>query len=386
MVIPLCMILLLLTACERSETLPEISLLRLPGEGIQPMVQVDSSQTVHLLYFSGDPSGGDLFYSRRKLADDVFTDPIRVNSQQGSAIAIGTVRGARMDLDEEGRVHVAWMGSSTAEPRGPDGAIPMLYTRLDTSGGRFQEQRNVITEATGLDGGGTVAAGPDGAVYVIWHADPEKLGEDHRRVWAAKSLDGGETFSRERPLSTKETGVCGCCGLEAEVSSSGKLQVLYRGAKDVRHRDMFLLTGSTRPMNEKGFTARLLEKWEIGACPMSTSSITSYPEKTLMAWETDGRISWAEMNEREEWSQSAVRHAPGTGENRKHPAIAASGVNGTTLLAWTEGTGWQKGGALHWQLYEADGTLSQQAGQEDGVPIWGRPAIVAQNGNYTILY
>ena len=36
---------------------------------------------------------------------------------------------------------------------------------------------------------------------------------------------------------------------------------------------------------------------------------------------------------------------------RKHPVLAVD-ANGQTLLAWTEGTGWQKGGSLAWQLFD----------------------------------
>ena len=63
-----------------------------------------------------------------------------------------------MALGADGRVHVAWMGSATAEPRGPDNLAPMLYARLNRSGSGFEPQRNVVTRAFGLDGGGTIAA------------------------------------------------------------------------------------------------------------------------------------------------------------------------------------------------------------------------------------
>jgi hypothetical protein len=64
---------------------------------------------------------------------------LRVNSQQGSAIAAGAIRGAHLAVGRNGRVHVAWNGSSTgptarsAQPgnapgqspqRGPDALFP----------------------------------------------------------------------------------------------------------------------------------------------------------------------------------------------------------------------------------------------------------------------
>src|SRR5947209_7032582 len=57
-----------------------VVLLRVPNGGIQPQVAVDAKGGVHLLYFKGDPGGGDLFYARSR--DGMhFGDPLRVNSQ-----------------------------------------------------------------------------------------------------------------------------------------------------------------------------------------------------------------------------------------------------------------------------------------------------------------
>ena len=37
-----------------------------PNGGIQPQAVVDDAGVVHLIYFNGDPAGGDLFYVRSK--------------------------------------------------------------------------------------------------------------------------------------------------------------------------------------------------------------------------------------------------------------------------------------------------------------------------------
>ncbi len=105
----------------------------------------------------------------------------------------GTVRGAHLALGTGGRPHVAWMGSDRAEPRGPDGQSPMLYSRLDDHG-EFEPQRNLVTHAFGLDGGGTVAADTRDRVSVLWHADAGEGGEERRRVWMTRSADGGAGF------------------------------------------------------------------------------------------------------------------------------------------------------------------------------------------------
>src|SRR5271156_1961844 len=66
-------------------------LVRVPNHGIQPQAAVDDKGFVHLLYFKGEPGSGDIFWVRSE--DGIhFNDPIRVNSQPGSAVATGNIR------------------------------------------------------------------------------------------------------------------------------------------------------------------------------------------------------------------------------------------------------------------------------------------------------
>ena len=147
-----------------------VKLVKTPDGGIQPQAIVDGKGVLHLLYFKGDPRAGDLFYVRRDARKSGFTVPLRVNSQPGSAIAIGTIRGGQLALGKSGRVHSAWNGSGKALPKNQSGRNPMLYTRLNDAGTAFEPQRNVIQSAPGLDGGGSLAADGAGNVYVAWHA------------------------------------------------------------------------------------------------------------------------------------------------------------------------------------------------------------------------
>lgn len=70
-----------------------VTLLKTPHDGIQPQAVVDPQGTLHLIYFKGDAKAGDLFYVKRASKQKEFTEPLRINSVPGSAIAIGTVRG-----------------------------------------------------------------------------------------------------------------------------------------------------------------------------------------------------------------------------------------------------------------------------------------------------
>ena len=302
---------------------------RVPGSGIQPQVAVDGKGVVHLIYFHGQAGAGDVFYVRSDDAGRTFSRPLQVNRHPGSAIAIGNIRGAHLAIGKNGRVHVAWMGSDKARPRAIDGATPMLYTRLNDAGDAFEPERNVLQSASGLDGGGSVAADETGHVYVVWHAPaPGVRGEDKRRVWVARSDDEGKTFAPEKPAFAEPTGACGCCGMRALADEQGEIYVLYRSAKEQVHRDIYLLTSGDQGADFQGVD---LHPWQISTCPMSSMSLTRSAAGVLAAWETDGQVYWTRIESTTGKRASPVS-APGSTGKRKHPVVAAN-KEGETILA-----------------------------------------------------
>ncbi len=366
-------------------TTSKVLLLRTPDRGIQLQAVMDNG-VLHLIYFKGDPGHGDVFYVQSKDEGKSFSKPLRINSHAGSVIAAGNVRGAHLAVGPGGRVHVAWMGSSMAEPKAPGGASPMLYTRLNDAGNAFEPERNVIKAAVGLDGGGSLAVHGK-RVAVAWHAPtPGTKGEENRRVWLAMSADEGKTFDEESPISPAGAGACGCCGMRIVFSAAGEPLALFRGAREVVHRPMYLLAGDSGLGSLRAFK---LQEWETGTCPMSTMAFATTPAETFFAWETEGQVSYARLGSGAK-ELSSPTAAPGSTKRRKHPALATNGRE--VLLAWTEGMGWNKGGSLAWQTYDAKDQpeMSRQTGaygRADGVPMWSLLSAVAlKDGRFMIIY
>jgi hypothetical protein len=261
---------------------------------------------------------------------------------------------------------------------------PMLYTRLNDAGTAFEPQRNVIQSAPGLDGGGSVAADGAGNVYVFWHApDPGRRGEDNRRVWVTASADEGKTFAPEKPAFAEPTGACGCCGMRAFADGKGTIYALYRGAKNVRQRDMYLLTSADKG---KSFQGEDVGPWSIETCPMSSEAFAAGPEGlVLAAWETKGQVYFARIDART-GKRSAPVAAPGEAHGRKHPAVAFN-ARGDMILAWTEGMGWERGGSVVWQVYDKDGSPTEERGHAAGVPVWSLVgAFVRPDGRFAVVY
>jgi hypothetical protein len=352
----------------------DIRLERVPDNGLQPQVRAGADGTLHLVYLTGNPKSADVRYRRRAPGAKEWGPPLRVNSEPGSAIAIGTIRGAQLALGRNERVHVAWNGSGRDEAAQ---SSPMLHARLNDAGTAFEAQRNVMTATAHLDGGGSVAADGKGNVFVVWHAGARggPPGEANRAVYVAASKDDGATFAPERIISPRGSGACGCCGLTAHADAQGDLFIAFRIAATAMKRDLMMLRSTDGGAR---FTPVLSHPWNIGTCPMSSAAITPAGDEAWAAWETAGKVFMAKLTG---GSPRLIEVATG-----KHPRTATNKA-GATLVVWTEGTGWQRGGALAWQLYDAQGRPSGQRGRQDGLPAWTFPAVFAQpDSGFVILH
>ena len=363
-----------------------VTLMRTPRSGIQPQAVVDHQGVLHLIYFQGDPAHGDIFYVNKKIGTDAtFTTPIRVNSTPRSAIAIGTIRGAQLAVGGKGRVHVSWNGVG---PKGTNGysRLYVAYTRLNDVGTAFEPQRNLLGSTEEVDGGGSVAADVSGHIYVTWHASPRGKDEAVGGVFLARSLDGGKTFAPGKKISVLPTGQCGCCSMRAFVDHAGSLYILYRAAGGNFDRDTTLLVSRD---SGRSFRCAILGKWKLGACPMSSFSLTEDNAGVVGAWETAGQVYRARLAADATQPSSPMpaspMPAPGLG-SRKYPVVL-SNASGEMLFAWVEGAGWQQGGSLMWQVYDKSGNPEGSPGRTDGVPIWSLVTAAARpDGSFLLVY
>jgi hypothetical protein len=370
----------LLPAFSHAISPPRVELKRVPDGGIQPQIAVDPDGTVHLVYFKGAPSEDDLFYSWSKDGEK-FSNPIRVNSIPGTAVAIGNIRGARIAVGRRGNVYVVWNGSSKLGTPSL-GRSPMLFSRLDNGGKAFEPERNLIHTAYGIDGGGGVAADRQGRVYVFWHAPiPGKQGEASRRVWMTRSDNDGKSFEPERIAWDQPTGVCGCCSLNAYADNAGRIYVLFRSAERMVHRDMYLLESVDHGATFRGSN---ISKWNVGYCVMSSEAFASSEGETFGAWETQKQVHFGAIDRKTANATDTAVSADGA--NQKYPALAVNRA-GLLLISWTEGMGWNRGGSVHWQIIDAKGRDLGQPGDADGVPVWSTvAAYTTRDGNFVVLY
>jgi hypothetical protein len=152
--------------------------------------------------------------------------------------------------------------------------------------------------------------------------------------------------------------------------SKGIVRALYRSATGGIHRDIFLVTSLD---HGRSFDGRKLHTWDLNACPMSSMAFSEGSGMVAGAWETGGQVYFENLIQ----PNGVPLSAPGEGKGRKHPRIAIAS-NGEMLMAWTEGTGWQRGGSLAWQVFGLNGQPIGDMPMQPGVPVWSLAAVVAK--------
>jgi hypothetical protein len=378
--------LFLLMLLQTAVLAANVTTMRVPDGGIQPQVAIGTDGAVHMIFYKGDEKAGDIFYVRCGEKEKDFSKAIRVNSQKGSAIAMGTIRGAQLALGKNNRVHIVWNGGSGAlkAKLGSEEITPLLYARMNDSQTAFEPERNLITRAAGLDGGSSIAADHFGNVYAFWHAripETKAEGEDGRAVFVARSTDEGKTFSAETQAVQEPTGACGCCGMRAFADAQGAVYILYRAATQKMNRDEVLAI-SEKP----GAPFKIANKhpWKLQTCPMSSAFISGAGESVLASWETAGQVYFSEIAARGH-SVGEIKSPAGSGK-RKHP-VAISNAAGEILLVWTEDTAWAKGGSVAWQRFDSKLKPISEVERVGGLPVWSMAAALTKpSGDFVIIY
>ena len=105
-----------------------------------------------------------------------------------------------------------------------------------------------------------------------------------------------------------------------------------------------------------------------------------------LAWEKSGQVYLGALTGVGEQPLPEPTAAAGAGGGRKHPVLAVNAA-GERLLAWTENTGWNRGGTFAWEIVDAQGQPTGQHGHGGPVPAWSTVAAFARaDGSFVVLH
>lgn len=154
--------------------------------------------------------------------------------------------------------------------------------------------------------------------------------------------------------------------MQAAIDQDDNVYVVYRTAKDGEHRDINLL------LSQDGgdhFDSQIMDKWNTYACPMSSMSFGETDRHMLVGWETENQVRFAPL-EKGSLGTREIRSPAEPGPTMKHPDFATS-PEGTVLVVWTEGSGWNQGGNIAWRLLDPTmKPIGKTHRLDSEVPVW----------------
>lgn len=271
------------------------------ASGQMPNAVKDNSGNVHLVYGNGD----SILYSYSSNKGKTFSSPTLVAVIP--KLAASHTRGPQIAATTDGLALTACND------------LGDIFSFIkDQSGNWSQTGRVNDMDTTAKEN--LMALAADGSnAFAVWL----DLRDKHNKIFGAKSVDGGKTWSKNIEVyASPDTTVCECC--KPSVAVKGRnVYVMFRNWLN-GNRDLYLIQSS-----DGGSTFGQAQKlgsgsWALNGCPMDGGSVVI---------DKNG-------NPETVWNRKGVIYAsePGKEENEigKGRNCTMESVNGKNVYAWVE--------------------------------------------------
>lgn len=267
-----------------------------------PEVTVGSDGSIHVIWLDkgvvgtadrkgSDRSGGhshqswtDLMYARSDDGGRSFSQPVRVNREEGEVWGFSVAK-PQVGVGQGGVIHVAYPANSISSVTGK-AVASSLYVRSLDGGKTFSEPLQLNADVPGdlsdlVHGGlaqaqvfGTMTVSTAGDVYAFWldtrDMTPERtLSSTYLRA----SHDNGATFESERLLY--QADACPCCQLTALADGSDRVVL---GSRMVGEDNLRSPTVSISMDAGESFSARVAAQgtpWKMNGCPLKPTALAA---------------------------------------------------------------------------------------------------------------
>jgi hypothetical protein len=276
-------------------------------------------------------AGGGIYFSASHDSGGTFSTPVQVAG--AAVVPLTRHRGPRIAFSGRTIIISAVTGKKLAE--GPhshglpsDGDL-IVWRSIDD--GKTWSKGIVVNDVPGAptEGLHSLAADEKGGLFAVWL---DKRGEKGTRLYGARSVDAGVTWSKNVLIyQSPEGSICECCHPSAAYDPNGQLLVMWRnwlaGA-----RDMYL----ARSVDGKVFTTP--EKlgtgsWQLNACPMDGGGLVASAGRTVTVWRRNDSLMMAEPNKPE--TQIGIGKDVALALSRGRAYAIWSAASGITL--WDDG-------------------------------------------------
>jgi hypothetical protein len=240
----------------------------------QPQAFVSTDGTVHLTFGVGDKVH---YTSNAKGTFDSSSIAFNVPN-----LSLGMRRGPRIAATKNAIVITAIGG---VQGKGKDGDVQAY--RSDDQGKTWMEPTRVNdVAASAREGLHALTVTDAGVLWCVWL----DLRSNKTELYASKSSDGGNTWSKNQMVYRSPDGsVCECC--HPSIAAHGNsIHVLFRNSL-AGNRDMYLVSSDDNGETFGGAIRLGVQSWELNACPMDGGMLAIAPSSEVVtAWRRKGTI------------------------------------------------------------------------------------------------
>ncbi len=199
------------------------------GDSVLPLVAVDSSGNINVVWLDNTPGNFAVFFSRSSDGGATFSSPKNIGSNNSSNTGVGQ---QNIAVDSSGNINVVWHAFV-----GTLGNADIFFSRSSDGGVTFSTPKDTSNNLS-FSTAQQIALDSSGNINLVWHG--EAFGSSILDIFFSRSSDGGATFSTPKNLSNN-VGFCSSCSRlpQIAVDSSGNINLVWEGLAGVGNIDIF---------------------------------------------------------------------------------------------------------------------------------------------------
>jgi len=157
------------------------------GYSFGPVVAIDSSDTIHIVWYDSTPGAYEIYYKQSTTGGASWSPAKRLTWTSGNSTDPAVA------IDSAGALHIVWYDDTSGNNE--------IYYKQSTTGGASWSPVKRLTWTSGSSADPAVAIDSAGALHIVWQENTS--GNDE--IYAKNSSDGGTTWTAAKRLTWTST-------------------------------------------------------------------------------------------------------------------------------------------------------------------------------------